>query len=346
MKRIAGVRFREAGKIYYFDPGELEVEEGDHVVVETPRGLEIARVVIAPDDLVFNEVTDAKPIVRLAEEEDMERWEEMKAQARGKFEAARKFVLEKNAPVKVAGADYDLDGRNLVVYYTAEDRPDARDVGRDLQKDLSRELGQSLQLRQIGPRDQAKLVDGYGICGRRLCCASWLTNFPSISIKMAKEQDLPLNPTKISGECGRLLCCLSYENDQYKEMRSNLPSRNQMVETPMGIAKVVSINILRQSVVVVNESMTTTEYPVGQIGFQRRDGGMAVPVPAEAAIIEEMLAPAERQPVSPTETAAVPTAEAGEEGAKRRRRRRRGGRRRHKPGEGPAAGEPPAPEGE
>lgn len=370
MQRIVGVRFKEAGRIYYFDPQDFEVEEGEFVVVETPRGLEIAWVVIAPDQLIYNEVSDPKPIARLATDADIERWEGLKRRAREDFEVARRIAIQKGLPMKVSGTDYDLEGRTLAVYYTSEDRVDLRDLGQELQ----RELRTQVQFRQIGPRDQAKLVDGYGVCGRRLCCSSWLTNFPSISIKMAKEQDLPLNPTKISGECGRLLCCLSYENDQYREMRSNLPARNQLIQTPAGTGKVVSVNILRQSVVVLSEAMLTAEYAVHQLGFVRRDGGTAVPQVVEPTGIEEFDAPdAFRAPVRPQpqprrdrssrppqrprplrEGERVlpiepqppikpePTADAsaeGVEGAAKRRRRRRGGRNRRRGGG--AGGEAP-----
>lgn len=367
MQRIVGVRFREAGKIYYFDPRDLALEEGDFVVVETPRGEEIAWVVIAPDQLIYNEIADPKPVTRLATEDDLQRWEDLKLRAREQADRAKRIALDRSLPLKVAGGDYDLRGRTLALYYTSEDRSDFHEFSRD----VSRELGVSVQLRQVGPRDQAKMVDGYGICGRRLCCASWLTNFPSISIKMAKEQDLPLNPTKISGECGRLLCCLSYENEQYREMRANLPARGQMVETPVGVAKVLSMNILRQSVFVMTEAMATAEYGVNEVTFERRDGVMSIATPS-VIVVEapeeeekapepvaprsrgrgrrplregEKLMPVQVQPPAPAgpdggETVAGEAAsEDGAAGAARRRRRRRGGRgRRGGPNANPAPG--------
>jgi cell fate regulator YaaT (PSP1 superfamily) len=338
MQRIVGVRFKEAGKIYYFDPGDLELDEGNYVVVETPRGPEVAWVVIAPDQLIYNEVTDPKPILRVATPEDLARWEELKARARGLSDRAKRLAHDRNLPLKVAGGDFDLAGRVLALYYTSEERSEFRDFGRD----VSRELGVQVQLRQVGPRDQAKMVDGYGICGRRLCCSSWLTNFPSISIKMAKEQDLPLNPSKISGECGRLLCCLSYENEQYKEMRAALPARGQMIRTPVGVAKVVSMNILRQSVMVLTESMTTAEYPVGEVTFERRDGVTAaqpsvvvVEAPAEGPEVEAVEAPQARDLREGEKLLAVPAeAPAGGQPRPPFRRRRRGGRGRRRRGGG------------
>ncbi|MCC6380956.1 MAG: hypothetical protein IT304_00530 [Dehalococcoidia bacterium] len=377
MQRVAGVRFREAGRIYYFSPAELELEEGDFVVVETPRGQEIAWVVIAPDQVVYSELTDPRPIVRLATDDDIEAWEGMKQKARAHFETARKKALEMNIPAKITGADYDLGGRSLAIYFTSEERNDLRDLGQA----LHREFGLDAQFRQIGPRDQAKMVDGYGVCGRRLCCSTWLTNFPSISIKMAKEQDLPLNPSKISGECGRLLCCLSYENDQYREMRANLPSRNQLIDTPNGVAKVISVNVLKQSVNVIGEGMPVTEVALRQIGFTRKDGGTVVPEPEAAPAIEEIEASDEfRQPAAPsrrergqgqrrqqprqlqpgerllrvpTPPPTPPPAPAASEDAategegeaeRKRRRRRRGGRNRRRGGGGTPAegGTPPA----
>ena len=185
METVIGVRFHEAGKIYYFSPvGFEDVEVGEYVVVETSRGLEIARVVIAPQQVVLTELTEPlKPITRMAYVEDLERAEILRQRAEEDFEAVRRAVHERDLPMKVVHANYNLDGSRLTVYFTSEGRVDFR----DLLRDLSHQLRTQVQLRQVGPRDQAKALDGYGRCGRRLCCSSWLTSFPSITIKMAKE---------------------------------------------------------------------------------------------------------------------------------------------------------------
>ena len=266
MQNVIGVRFQEAGKIYYFAPAGFEdVEVGEYVVVETSRGLELARVVIAPSQVVNAELTEPlKPIVRMAWAEDLERAELLKARAREDVEVVRTVVRERDLPMKVVNAGYNLDGSRLTVYFMSESRVDFR----DLLRDLSRRLGTQVQLRQVGPRDQAKVVDGYGRCGRRLCCAAWLTSFPAISIKMAKDQDLPLNPSKISGECGRLLCCLAYEDDTYKQLKSQLPRPGMVLSTPHGGARVLAVNTLRQMVTLQMETMEVVQMPADALAME------------------------------------------------------------------------------
>jgi hypothetical protein len=175
--------------------------------------------------------------------------------------------------MKVVAAQYTLDGSRLTVFFTAEDRVDFRDLVRD----LSQHVHAQVQLRQVGPRDQAKIIGGYGRCGRRLCCTSWLTAFPTISIKMAKEQNLPLNPSKISGQCGRLLCCLSYENDVYKQLRAELPKPDSWLSTPSGNVRVLSVNAIKQIVVLQMENLQVVEVTVAQLGLSL---GVARPLPA------------------------------------------------------------------
>jgi cell fate regulator YaaT (PSP1 superfamily) len=267
MERVIGVRFQEAGKVYYFSPvGFEDVEVGEYVVVETSRGLEIARVVIAPGQVVLAELTEPlKPITRMALAEDIERAEQLKRKANDDLAVARQLARERELPMKIVSANYNLDGTRLTIYFTSEGRVDFRDFLRD----LSQRLRTQVQLRPVGPRDQAKAVDGYGRCGRRLCCSSWLTSFPTISIKMAKEQDLPLNPAKISGLCGRLLCCLAYEDDTYKQLKAQLPKPGTLVSTPGGSAKVLAVNALKQVVTLQMETLEVVELPATALGIDR-----------------------------------------------------------------------------
>jgi cell fate regulator YaaT (PSP1 superfamily) len=269
MHNVVGVRFQEAGKIYYFSPvGFEDIEVGEFVVVETSRGLEIARVVIAPHQVVNAELTETlKPLVRAAFQEDIEQMERLKARADSDVAVARRIALRLDLPLKIVSAAYNLDGTRLTIYFnpTGESRVDLRDLLRELQA----ELNVAVQLRQVGPRDQAKAVGGYGICGRRLCCSAWLTAFPAISIKMAKEQNQPLNPNKISGQCGRLLCCLSYENDMYKQLKAELPRVGTIVSTPAGDARVVGVNALRQVVTLQMHDFQMVEMPASALAMER-----------------------------------------------------------------------------
>ncbi|MGH2599581.1 MAG: PSP1 domain-containing protein, partial [Dehalococcoidia bacterium] len=269
MQNVVGVRFQEAGKIYYFSPAGFEdVEVGEYVVVETSRGLEVCRVIIAPSQVVNAELSETlKPIVRVAYQEDLERMQILKARAEEDIATARATVNRMALPIKVVSAAYNLDGTRLTIYFNpAEDgRVDLRDLLRDLQAELNCQV----QLRQVGPRDQAKAIGGYGICGRRLCCSSWLTAFPAISIKMAKEQNQPLNPSKISGQCGRLLCCLSYENDMYRQLKAELPRAGTLVSTPSGDARVVGVNALRQVVTLQMANFQVVELPASALAMER-----------------------------------------------------------------------------
>ncbi len=298
MQKVVGVRFQEAGKVYYFSPeGFEDLEVGEYVVVETSRGLELARVVIAPSQVVNAEITEPlKPITRMAVAEDLERAELLKARAKQDLEVIRRMVQERNLPMKVVSASYNLDGSRLAIFFTAEGRVDFRDLIRD----LSHTLGVQVQLRQVGPRDQAKAVDGYGICGRRLCCSSWLISFPAISIKMAKEQNKPLNPSKISGQCGRLLCCLAYENETYKQLKAELPKPGTMVSTPSGNARVLAANVLKQTVTLQMESLDVVEMPVSALAIDRGVVRIiSAPPPAPAPTVAPPSAPEARTPAAP-----------------------------------------------
>ncbi len=246
--QVAGLRFRNAGKIQYFHTGGMRLETGEHVVVETARGPEIAKVVISPDQVVVNELgDDLKPILRLATDDDIRRADSWRQRAEDLLPEARRLSEEVGFPVRIDSAEYTLDGRRLTFSFTSEERIDYREFLRK----ASERFNARVDMRQLGARDRAKLAGGYGICGLELCCSSWLTTFPSISIRMAKEQELPLNPQKISGLCGRLLCCLSYEEDGYREMRRSLPKIGQRCSTPTGEARVIGLNILRRSITLV-----------------------------------------------------------------------------------------------
>ena len=247
MPIVIGIRFKDSGKIYYFDPQELELRPGEHVVVETVRGLELARVAYERREVPESEVVgELKPVVRRAEETDHERLRLLQARHDEVLARCAEKVREHSLPMSLVKAEYSFDGSRLTFYFTAEKRVDFRMLVRD----LARTFKSRIELRQIGPRDEAKLLGGIGPCGRVLCCASFLPDYARVSIKMAKDQDLPLNPSKISGVCGRLLCCLSYEHEQYVAMRAELPRKGTWVQTPDGPGEVVGQHILKQQLIV------------------------------------------------------------------------------------------------
>jgi cell fate regulator YaaT (PSP1 superfamily) len=271
MARIVGVRFKQAGKIFYYDAADLEMEVNAYVVVDSAHGLAVGRVVISPDQVIANESSSSgeppKPVLRLATQEDIERDEAMKRKAEEDLRRAKSMVSEQDLAMNIASAEYDLDGSQFTAYFTATERVDFRNLVRD----LSRETGARVQLLQVGDRDRAKLTDGVDICGERLCCSSWMTNFPSVSIRMAKEQDLPLNPQKISGVCGRLYCCLTFEYDDYKNLRGTLPKVGAMLSTPAGEARVTGIDFNREVVKLwLTEAHQQVE--VAAIDFQLQHG--------------------------------------------------------------------------
>ncbi|MDW8406089.1 stage 0 sporulation family protein, partial [Chloroflexus sp.] len=263
MPVVVGVRFKDSGKIYYFDPGDLDLHTGDPVIVETVRGLELARVAFerreVSDDAIVGEL---KPVVRRAEDADLARMAELQQYHAEALARCAEKVQEHGLPMKLVKAEYSFDGSRLTFYFTADQRVDFRQLVRD----LARTFKTRIELRQIGPRDEAKMLGGIGPCGRILCCASFLPDYARVTIKMAKDQDLPLNPSKISGVCGRLLCCLSYEHEQYLEMRSQLPKRGTWVMTPDGPGEVVGQHVLKQQVLVQLASSGMIEtYDIPQI---------------------------------------------------------------------------------
>ena len=264
MAEIVGVRFREAGKVYYFDPAGIDLEIKDYVVVETSRGQELGRVVIAPRQVLANEVTGPlKPVMRKAEPGDVERVQELEQKAEDALIECGKMIGELQLPMKLLSAEYNLDGSRLTFLFSAEQRVDFRELVRRLTKNFKVKV----ELRQVGTRDEAKLVGGFGRCGRPLCCMSFISEFDPVSIRMAKEQNLPLNPMKISGVCGRLMCCLSYESEQYRIMKEKLPKVGQRVSTSMGEATVSGSNPLKETVLVELESGASVELPLDEVSY-------------------------------------------------------------------------------
>src|SRR6266702_6256731 len=248
---IVGIRFRPAGRIYYFDPQGQSYTTGQYVIVETVRGVEAGRVVIAPKKIAERDLSDLlKPVLRLATEDELRMMLSFKSKEKEALVRCAERITQHNLPMKLVEAEYTFDGSRLTFYFTADERVDFRALVRD----LAATFRTRIELRQIGARDQAKLQGGVGPCGKTLCCSSWITDFGAVSIKMAKEHGLPLNPSKISGVCGRLLCCLSYENDNYIQAKQQMPQIGTMLPTPSGIGKVVSINVPKESVDVMLES--------------------------------------------------------------------------------------------
>lgn len=270
MIRIIGVRFRNAGKIYYFSPGDYEIESGQHVIVETARGIEYGYVVLGNRDVEDDKVVQPlKSVIRMATKED----EEKEASNKKKEKEAFKICLEKikkhNLEMKLIDVEYTFDNNKILFYFTADGRIDFR----ELVKDLAAVFKTRIELRQVGVRDETKIVGGIGICGRPLCCHSYLSEFIPVSIKMAKEQNLSLNPTKISGVCGRLMCCLKNEEETYEYLNSKLPGIGDYVTTDDGLkGEVHSVNVLRQLVKVVviveKDEKEIREYKVQQLKFK------------------------------------------------------------------------------
>ncbi|HVB23777.1 MAG TPA: stage 0 sporulation family protein [Ktedonobacteraceae bacterium] len=262
---IVGIRFRPAGRIYYFDPQGQSFTNGQYVIVETVRGVEAGRVVIAAKKLAESDLSDPlKPVLRLASEDELRMMLSFKSKEKDALVKCADRVKEHALPMKLVEAEYTFDGSRLTFYFTAEERVDFRALVRD----LAALFRTRIELRQIGARDQAKLQGGLGPCGKSLCCSSWIADFGVISIKMAKEQGLPLNPAKISGVCGRLLCCLSYENDNYIQAKQSMPQIGAFLETPSGPGKVVSVNVPQNSVEVMLESGATVQVPVERMSEQ------------------------------------------------------------------------------
>lgn len=247
MIKVTGVRFKNAGKVYYFDPADFDIKLNDNVIVETARGLEFGMVAMEPT-LVKEEdiIAPLKKIIRIADENDVKKHIENEKKKDRAMALCQEKVDKHNLEMKLIDVEYTFDNNKIIFYFTADGRVDFR----ELVKDLASVFKMRIELRQIGVRDEAKMLGGIGSCGKSLCCSTWLADFEPVSIKMAKIQNLSLNPTKISGICGRLMCCLKYENDIYVELRKGLPDVGEKVKTPDGLAKVVDTNILESKVKV------------------------------------------------------------------------------------------------
>ncbi len=257
MIKIVGVRFKNAGKIYYFDPVDLEIEKNMDVVVETARGLEYGSVVVGAKEISEEElVSPLKPIIRVATEEDTKIYLENKEKSKETFEICQQKIKSHGLTMYLIDCEYTFDRNKLIFYFTAEGRIDFR----ELVKDLASIFKTRIELRQIGVRDEAKTIGGLGPCGRSLCCSSWLGDFQPVSIKMAKDQSLSLNPTKISGICGRLFCCLKYEHDVYAEAIDVMPSVGALVKVEDGKGRVIEINPLLEQVKVEFNDKTIKVY--------------------------------------------------------------------------------------
>jgi len=241
MAKVAGVRFKTAGKVYYFDPGELTVSIGDEVIVETARGIEFGEVSFGNTELSDDSIAyPLKPILRLAEDADRVKNAENQKKKEGALKLCQEKIDKHGLEMKLVDVEYTFDGSKVIFYFTADGRVDFR----ELVKDLATVFRMRIELRQIGVRDEAKMIGGFGCCGRDLCCHSWLPDFAPVSIKMAKAQNLSLNPLKISGICGRLMCCLQFENDVYVKQRKGMPGVGERIMTPEGAAVVSDVDIL------------------------------------------------------------------------------------------------------
>jgi len=263
MPTVVGVRFKPVTKVYHFLPlPGIELRRNDPVIVETSRGQELGWIAMEATDIPGQEVRgNLKPILRRATPLDLMQLEKHRAQEGAALEKCRRKVVELGLPMKVIQAEYTYDGSKLLFLFTAEQRVDFRQLVRY----LVRVFRTRIEMRQVGARDEAKIMDGYGRCGRQLCCSSWLTEFHPVSIRMAKNQDLPLAPTEISGLCGRLLCCLAYENDMYTDLRRTLPKVGTRVETEHGPGKVKGLNVLKQTVIVETTEASRIELPTSEI---------------------------------------------------------------------------------
>ena len=262
MPIVVGIRFKDSGKTYHFDPQNVELAGGEWAIVETVRGPELGRVATTaieiPQDQLFGEL---KPVLRRATQSDLDNLVHLQQYEPEALQICTEKVTEHQLPMQLVKAEYNFDGSRLTFFFTADKRVDFRALVRD----LARTFRTRIELRQVGPRDEAKLLGGIGPCGRLLCCSTFLPDFARVSIKMAKDQDLPLNPSKISGVCGRLLCCLSYEHEQYLEIKEELPQRGDWVQTPEGPGEVVTVNVVKETVTVELINGNTLDCTAAQI---------------------------------------------------------------------------------
>lgn len=288
MIKVIDVRFRRAGKIYYFDPGELDIKEGDAVIVETARGIEYGQVVKGNHEVNDDKVIQPlKQVIRIATEKDDKAEAENKKKEKSAFDICLEKIRKHGLPMKLIDCEYTFDNNKILFYFTAEGRIDFR----ELVKDLASVFKTRIELRQVGVRDETKILGGLGACGRTLCCHSFLSEFAPVSIKMAKEQNLSLNPSKISGVCGRLMCCLKNEQEVYETLNKKLPSQGDRVSTKDGLrGEVYSVNILQQKVKVIvnleNDEKEIREYKASELRFKGGKGGKKQDTPVDKELEE------------------------------------------------------------
>jgi len=315
---VVSVRLRHRGQFYDFDARDLELAPGDWIIVDTARGQDVGQVVTPPREVTDEDLADElKPVERRATESDLRRMARVREREAEALAQARAIVAEKGLDMRLVAAEYTYTGRSLTIYFSSEQRVDFR----QLVKELAREFRARIDLRQIGARDEARLLGGYGICGRPLCCATFLGDFLRISVRMAKEQDLPLSPMKISGVCGRLLCCLSYECDQYREIKAELPEVGQEVVTLRGKGRVTAVNVPRETVSVEVREGLTVEAGLEELeraAYLEAEGRLPAPAPVDYRGVLKVSGPEEMAEETP------PLEDEGtEKGGRRRRRRRR-----------------------
>ncbi len=336
--QVIGVRMRDASRIYHYALPEEPVFIGEYVVVETPRGQEMGHIVSVPDG--DGEIPpDVRPIVRLATGDDRDQALQMQSHALELLQQGRILLKDLDLDMYLAGFSINLEGTEATGHFQADSHTNFRDLVRGLED----ESGLHIHMQHAGPRDRAKIVDGYDICGLRLCCSSWMTEFPKVGIRMAKEQDLPLNPDKISGVCGRLLCCLTFEFDVYREMRGQLPKVGKTVSTPAGMGRVVQVNPLAEQITIqVEGSRDRIQVPASEIGLAVR----IEEAPNQALVVERQ--EREQPPASLRRRSEAPPeeeteADQAEPSRRRRRRRRRRGPRTETDGAGEPRAEGTAP---
>lgn len=313
MIKVVGIRFRNAGKIYYFDPKDFEMEVGSHAIVETARGIEYGTVLIAPREVADDQVVQPlKPVIRVATEEDTNTVEKNREREKSAYKICQEKIAKHGLEMKLVQAEYTFDNNKLLFYFTADGRIDFR----ELVKDLASVFRTRIELRQIGVRDETKMLGGIGICGRELCCCSYLSDFVPVSIKMAKEQNLSLNPTKISGVCGRLMCCLKNEEETYEYLNSRLPGVGDSVTTATGeVGEVQSVSVLRQKVKVlieIDDEKELHEYDVDELKFRPRRKNLKL----SAKELEELEGLADEE-LGEDESQPVPKPERGSRDARR-----------------------------
>lgn len=290
MVNIIGVRFRKAGKVYFFDPANLNIKKGDHVIVETARGIEYGCVVLGPKEVKEEEVVQPlKPVIRIATEKDDQIEDNNKEKAKKAFQICLEKIAKHGLEMKLIDSEYTFDNNKVLFYFTADGRIDFR----ELVKDLASVFKTRIELRQIGVRDETKIMGGIGVCGRPLCCHTYLAEFAPVSIKMAKEQNLSLNPTKISGVCGRLMCCLKNEEEAYEELNSHLPNVEDFVHTADGLkGEVHSVSVLKQLVKVIvtveNDEKEVREYKVADLKFKPKKRKEKVALDEELRELERL----------------------------------------------------------